>query len=73
MKFLTKNPNSGIHTEGLVYLKNANNTALRNRLLSEQKNFCAYTEKYVQDLTWIFRCKPFFTEGVLFDILTHCF
>ena len=50
MKFLTKNPNSDIHTEGLTYLRNANNTALRNRLLSEQKNFCAYTEKYVQDL-----------------------
>lgn len=50
MKFLTKNINSDIHTEGLTYLKNADNSTLRNRLLSEQKNFCAYTEKYVQDL-----------------------
>jgi hypothetical protein len=52
MKFLTKNLNSPIYTEGLTYRENSNNnnTLLREKLLLEQKNFCAYTEKYVQGL-----------------------
>jgi hypothetical protein len=52
MKFLTKNLQSPIHTEGLTYQKNRgeNNAVLRDRLIKEQKYFCAYTEKYIQDL-----------------------
>lgn len=50
MKFLTKNRDSDIFTEGYEYRKNVDNSALRNKLLLEQKNFCAYTEKYVQEL-----------------------
>jgi hypothetical protein len=52
MKFLTKNLQSPIHTEGLTYQKNRseNNAVLRDRLIKEQKNFCAYTEKYIQGL-----------------------
>ena len=52
MKFLTKNPNSDILKNGLVYKKNSstNNKNLREKLLKEQKQFCAYTEKYIDDL-----------------------
>lgn len=52
MKFLTKNPQSPINTEGLTYQENKgkNNAILRDRLVKEQKSFCAYTEKYIQDL-----------------------
>jgi hypothetical protein len=51
MKFLTKNPQSSILTDGLTYTKNAtNNLTLRGRLMVEQYNFCAYTEKYLQPL-----------------------
>jgi hypothetical protein len=46
MKFLTKNPNSEILVEGLVYTA-SRNTRLRTKLLDEQKNFCAYTEKFI--------------------------
>jgi hypothetical protein len=52
MKFLSKNPNSDILKKGLIYQENkaANNKLLREELLKEQKNFCAYTEKYIQEL-----------------------
>jgi len=52
MKFLSKNPNSAILQEGLTYKKgNAeNNSLLKDKLKEEQKNFCAYTEKYLQPL-----------------------
>ena len=33
--------------EGIVYRKNGDNTRLRKKLLEEQHNFCAYTEKRV--------------------------
>ncbi|MEY4927232.1 MAG: hypothetical protein RI894_1668 [Bacteroidota bacterium] len=52
MKFLPKNPNSTILADGLTYQKNqaANNKNLLVRLLAEQHNFCAYSEKYIEDL-----------------------
>ncbi len=52
MKLLGKTPNSEIIAEGLTYQENRsrNNKRLLELLLSEQRNFCAYTEKYVQGL-----------------------
>lgn len=49
MKFLPKNPQSDILADGLVYKDGStkNNRALRERLLLEQKRFCAYTEEYI--------------------------
>jgi hypothetical protein len=49
MKFLPKNPQSDILTDGLVYKdgNTKNNRTLRERLLLEQKRFCAYTEEYI--------------------------
>ncbi len=50
MKFLTKNTASEILLENLKYLSGADNSMLRLRLLNEQKNFCAYTEKYISGI-----------------------
>ncbi|MBP9886133.1 MAG: hypothetical protein KBF93_07535 [Leptospiraceae bacterium] len=52
MKFLSKKTNSNISSQGLTYQDNrsANNKKLLNELISEQKNFCAYTEKYLKPL-----------------------
>jgi len=52
MKFLTKRSDSPILQENLTYRekRDANNRRLRDMLLAEQKNFCAYTEKYVEEL-----------------------
>ncbi len=49
MKFLTKNNQSAILSEGIVYQRNAseNNAKLKRKLLAEQKGFCAYTERFV--------------------------
>ena len=50
MKFLSKSLDSEILIQGLVYKINGDNTKLRNLLITEQKNYCAYTEKYLQPL-----------------------
>ncbi len=52
MKFLTKYFNSNILAKGLVYKQNNsnNNRELKKELLNEQKQFCAYSEKYIQEL-----------------------
>jgi len=52
MKFLTKHSTSEILSSGLTYKKNSteNNRRLKARLLEEQQNFCAYTEKYIEGL-----------------------
>ncbi len=52
MKFLSKNSNSNILSQGLTYQENraANNKKLLNELISEQKNFCAYTEIYFTEM-----------------------
>lgn len=49
MKFLPKNSQSSILIDGLTYKKGntKNNRDLRERLLHEQKQFCAYTEEYI--------------------------
>ena len=47
MKFLTKHTYSGILKEDLKYKSGADNSRLRIKLLEEQHNFCAYTEKYI--------------------------
>jgi hypothetical protein len=49
MKFLPKNSQSNILLEGLTYKKGNTdkNRILRERLLHEQKQFCAYTEEYI--------------------------
>ena len=49
MKFLSKNADSSILKKGIIYRK-GDNDELRRLLLEEQKNFCAYTEKYVENL-----------------------
>ena len=52
MKFLSKTKDSNILKRNLKYKKNdtQNNRILKEALLQEQKNFCAYTEKYIQQL-----------------------
>jgi hypothetical protein len=52
MKFLSKDPNSTILADGLTYQENsaANNKNLLVRLLAAQYNFCAYSEKYIDNL-----------------------
>jgi hypothetical protein len=52
MRFLSKRADSPILLAALVYLENrhANNTKLRSELAKEQKNFCAYTEKYITEI-----------------------
>lgn len=51
MKFLTKRSDSEIIKQNLVYTNNTiKNRELQQLLLHEQKNFCAYSEKYVQEL-----------------------
>ena len=52
MKFLSKNKDSDILAEGLVYQENRaeNNKKLLELLIYEQNNFCAYTEKYIEGL-----------------------
>lgn len=52
MKFLSKHTDSKILIENFVYKKNSpkNNKKLKEMLLNEQKNFCAYTEKYISEL-----------------------
>ena len=52
MKFLAKRSDSGVLSENLTYKRgrDENNRRLRKMLLAEQKNFCAYTEKYVEAL-----------------------
>lgn len=52
MKFLTKDSGSDILASGMTYQKNKaeNNRLLKEKLLIEQHQFCAYTEKYIQEL-----------------------
>jgi hypothetical protein len=50
MKFLVKKPDSKIIQAGIVYRVKGDNTNLRNLLIEEQNNYCAYTEKYLQPL-----------------------
>ncbi len=52
MKFLPKTPESSILKENLSYQANRaeNNKKLLHKLLEEQQNFCAYSEKYIEDL-----------------------
>lgn len=52
MKFLSKRSDSTILAQNLTYQKNrpSTNLTLKQLLLEEQKNFCAYTEKYVEEL-----------------------
>ena len=52
MKFLTKSNDSAILKNNLTYKKSQTdkNRELKEELLKEQHNFCAYTEKYIQPL-----------------------
>ena len=50
MKFLSKNRESSILTEGVVYHEGGDNSRLRSMLLAEQSGFCADTEKRVSGL-----------------------
>ena len=50
MKFLSKQQSSVILKKGLTYKKDRDNSKLREELQNEQKQFCAYTEKYIQEL-----------------------
>lgn len=50
MRFLAKSSASPLAQSGLVYREGATkeNKELKKRLLAEQRNFCAYTERYVK-------------------------
>ena len=52
MKFLSKTERSQILNENLTYQegKSEHNRKIKELLLTEQKNFCAYSEKYIQEL-----------------------
>ncbi len=50
MQFLSKNKESDILKASLVYKPKGDNTVLRDKLIAEQFNYCAYTEKYLQPL-----------------------
>lgn len=52
MKFLSKSKESQIFSNNLRYLRGnaANNKKLLSLLCNEQRNFCAYTEKYIDGL-----------------------
>lgn len=52
MKFLSKKESSIILEKALIYKENRakNNSLLKEELLKEQNKFCAYTEKYIQEL-----------------------
>ncbi len=51
MKFLSKTPESQILKDNLKYSRNASeNRKLKNALLSEQRGFCAYSEKYIEGI-----------------------
>ncbi len=49
MKFLPKDPQSSILKDGLIYKEGQTekNRTLRERLVNEQKQFCAYTEQRI--------------------------
>lgn len=52
MKFFGKNPDSEILRENLTYQENRseNNRRIKEILIQEQHNFCAYTEKYFEPM-----------------------
>ena len=52
MKFFGKRPDSKILADELVYRKGnaSNNSKIKEILIEEQFNFCAYTEKYFDNL-----------------------
>lgn len=50
MRFLSKNADSRILKESIAYKVKGSNTILRNLLIKEQQNYCAYTEKFLQPL-----------------------
>lgn len=52
MKFFSKNNDSEILSRELIYKENraVNNALIKEILIKEQFNFCAYTEKYIDEL-----------------------
>lgn len=52
MKFLRKDPESEVLKQGLVYssASSRRNARLRSMLIREQQGFCAYSEKYIDEL-----------------------
>lgn len=49
MQFLRKNPNSEILQQKLTYSAVKDRKELRKKLLEEQKGFCAYSERFIQE------------------------
>lgn len=49
MNYWTKNPKSAIKTSGLHYDSVRQRLELKRLLLTEQKGFCAYSERYIQN------------------------
>ena len=49
MKFLAKTDKSGILSEGLDYKIKSQRSSIRQFLVDEQKNFCAYSERYIKN------------------------
>ena len=47
MKYLHKSPNSSIVTEAWHYDVRSQRAKIRDTLLTEQRGYCAYTERYV--------------------------
>jgi hypothetical protein len=52
MKFFSKSNQSEILKQGLIYKEkqSKNNSLIKEILIKEQFNFCAYTEKYFDEL-----------------------
>lgn len=51
MRKALKYPDSKIITDNLKYVSGRNNKKIREILLKEQKNFCAYTDEYIRITT----------------------
>lgn len=47
MKYLLKNENSSIIRENLSYEKKSERPKIKQELIKEQENFCAYSERYL--------------------------
>jgi len=47
MKYLSKTTESEILKQGWLYSKQSERTKIREALLEEQSNFCAYSERYI--------------------------
>ena len=49
MRYLKKQNNSYVVTQNLTYAVKSNRNNIREILLTEQKRYCAYSERYIKN------------------------